>query len=173
MNKHNYRFQGTLVRIPYPGKPSRSQARMMPIETENDFDVFANLPATDAPILLSFAEHHQMLAEIVENAQQLWPEGLSILLRISMPAGMRLPSALLTSNVLMVQEVEQELAKQLAHHRHLLVIEDRFARFQIERGNNQINLCLFSDDDDQQSQFEQLLAPLAERGIEAQVAEAL
>lgn len=167
MTKHSYDFRGQLTRNPFPNTPSKAQARMMPIECENDFDVFANLPASQAPILLNFSEHFQLLAELVKSAQGIWPEHLSILLRISMPSGMRLPAPMLEPNVLMTQEIEPELSKLKKASGHVLVIEDRFVRFQIERGDNDISLKLFSDSDGEQNRFNQWLAVLPQWGVEA------
>lgn len=191
MNRQQYRFDGILTRAPHPDKPSKAMSRMMPIENENDFTVFANLPPSDVPIYLNFGEHHQFLAALVTHAQKLWPEQLSILVRLSMPAGTRLPAPLLESNVLLCQEIEPELSKLQDSNQNILVIEDFFVRFQIERGNNDIHIQLFTHldshlddiDDDMDShldskleatvdshkdKFNALVAPLEDLGVHAQ-----
>jgi hypothetical protein len=166
MNKHHYSFNGRLLRAPFPGKPSAALARCMPIENENDFSVFTDLPNSDSPILVNFIEHYQILAAMVTQANTLWPQNLSILVRMSMPSGMRLPKPLLLQNVLLIQDVAPEIKRLKTSNTDLLVIEDNFIRYQLESGSNTMNISLFSQSNDSQAPFNELLAPLSDWGVE-------
>lgn len=161
-------FSGVLTRVPFKGALSAALARYMPLESENDFEVFAELPASDAPIFLNFAEHYQILDALVKFANQLWSEDLCILIRLSMPGGMRLPADLLQANVLLMQDVAPEVARLKGQVAHLLVIDDHLLRYQLEQGHNQLKISLYSQGDEgiNQRRFAQFIAPLADYGIE-------
>lgn len=160
-------FKGELTRVPFLGTASAALARYMPLDNENDFDVFAELPSSQSPIFLNFAEHYQILNSLVIKANTLWPDELCILIRLSMPGGMRLPKALLETNVLLMQDIEPEVKKLKGQVPRLLVIEDHLLRYQLEQGHNQMCISLYqgktllSDSD----AFTQLIGPLTEYGI--------
>lgn len=166
MNKHQYRFSGKLTRVPFVGKPSAALARIMPVENENDFAVFTDLPCSDSPILLNFIEHYQILNDLVTQANVLWPQNLAILVRISMPGGMRLPKALLADNVLLMEDVRPEVARLKDSDANLLVIEDNFIRYQLEKGDNSLSVDLFSSCEEQRDTFQQFIQPLSDWGVQ-------
>ena len=159
-------FHGVLTHVPFEGGISAALARYMPLESENDFQVFAELPASKAPIFLNFAEHYQILESLVKSANEIWSEDLCILIRLSMPGGMRLPALLLAPNVLLMQEVEPEITRLKGQVKNLLVIDDHFLRYQLEQGQNQIKISLYHQDKADQSGFERFLAPMADYGVE-------
>ena len=157
-------FNGQLVRRPFVGKPSVALARTMPMSREEDFAVFTELPSTDAPIYINFAEHYQILNDLVVAANKLWPDNLNILVRMSMPSGMRLPAPLLADNVLLMQDVAPEVARLKDTGNPLLIIDDHLIRYQLEQGNNSFDMTFYSKEDEK-ANFEQLIAPLAGLGI--------
>lgn len=164
-------FVGELTRVPFPGKVSAALARYMPLESDNDFEVFAELPASKAPIFLNFAEHYLILERFVNQANTLFEGDVCILIRLSMPGGMRLPAVLLESNVLLMQDVRPEVARLKGKVSRLLVVDDHLLRYQLEQGENQVLISLYSqqlqDHPENEKGFNQLIASLSEYGIEA------
>lgn len=160
-------YHGELVRRPHPGKPSVALARTMPLSREEDFAVFTELPDSDVPIYLNFTEHFGILADMVTRANQLWNNEITLLVRISMPSGMRLPAPLLSDNVLLMQDTAPEEQKLKDSGHNVLVIHDFFARYQLDNGKNRIDIRLYSQNDDAPQLFSQFIEPLAELGVEA------
>lgn len=169
-------FKGELKRVPFKGKLSAALARYMPLESENDFEVFALLPSSKAPIYLNFAEHYQILEGFVKQANVCFEGEVNFLIRLSMPGGMRLPAVLLAPNVLLMQDIQPELLRLKAdvakrEQSRLLVIDDHLIRYQLEQGENQMHVSLYSqsqlDLSHEKSCFAQLIASLAEFGIAA------
>ncbi|MFT5161803.1 MAG: hypothetical protein ACI9FJ_000369 [Alteromonadaceae bacterium] len=165
-NKHHHSFNGQLLRAPFVGKPSVALARTLPMSREEDFAVFTELPSSDTPIFINFIEHYQILSERISHANELWPEGLTILVRLSMPSGMRLPAPMLKDNVLLMQDVAPEVKRLKDAPGKLLVINDHLLRYQLEHGRNDIAISFYSDDNNDKAIFEQFIAPLAGLGIE-------
>ena len=150
-------YHGVLTRMPFPHRPSIAQAQMLPLFTDNDFEVFSQLTCTQRPVYLNVPEHYEILSELVAIASQTW-ENITIIARISMPGGMRIPVNLLADNVLLVEEVSLEEA-QISHSAQpVLVIEDRFSRIEIENNNNEIQLRLYHPDETSQD----ILTPLTD-----------
>jgi|TARA_B110000114_G_scaffold182383_1_gene221572 hypothetical protein len=160
-------FLGHLLKIPFPNKPSAALARFMPLTNDNDYNVFTNLPCSKAPVLINFIEHYQILNELVLFANELWQQELTILIRISMPGGMRLPASLLASNVLLMQDIQPEVKKLSGEVTHLLTIDDNFIRYHLEQGNNQISINLHSVNKNQQATFSKFIAKLEHYNIGA------
>jgi len=163
--KHEY--LGQLLSVPFENKPSAALARCMPLSSDNDFTVFANLPCSDAPVLINFIEHYQILNELVLLANELWPQELTILIRISMPGGMRLPASLLANNVLLMQDIQPEVEKLTGKVTHLLTIDDNFIRYQLEQGHNKISINLHSLANNQHVNFSKFIAKLEHFNIGA------
>jgi len=163
--KHTY--LGQLLSVPFTNKPSAALARCMPLSNDNDFAVFANLPCSDAPVLINFIEHYQILNELVLYANELWQAELTILIRISMPGGMRLPASLLAHNVLLMQDITPEVEKLSGTVTHLLTIDDNFIRYQLEQGHNEIAINLHSLDKNQQVNFSKFVTKLEHFNIGA------
>ncbi len=164
-NVVKHAFLGQLLSIPFTNKPSAALARCMPLANDNDFEVFANLPCSQASVLLNFVEHYQILNELVLLANELWPDELTILIRLSMPGGMRLPASLLAHNVLLMQDIKPEIEKLSGEVTHLLTIDDNFIRYQLEQGNNEISINLHSLHSDQQVNFSTFTVKLAHYNI--------
>ena len=166
---NEFHFNGQLSRAPFEGKVSAALARYMPLESDNDFEVFAQLPSSQAPIFLNFAEHYQILNALVTLANSLWPDDLCILLRLSMPGGMRLPGTLLNDNVLLMQDVSPEVTRLQFKVPSLLVIDDHLLRYQLEQGHNQMQISFYAKQDKGHdgAAFEQLVMSLSDYGIGA------
>lgn len=166
MNKrYTQQYIGELKDIPFTHKPSAALARCMPLTSDNDFEVFARLPNSSAPILINFIEHYQILDALVLHANELWPQELTILIRLSMPGGMRLPKSLLEPNVLLMQDIQPEIEKLSDQVPYLLTIDDSFIRYQLEQGNNQMALSFISNADDQAINFALFVRKLAQFNI--------
>lgn len=169
-------FKGELKRVPFEGKLSAALARYMPLESENDFEVFALLPSSKAPIYLNFAEHYQILERFVKQTVTSFEGEVNFLIRLSMPGGMRLPAVLLEPNVLLMQDIQPEVLRlkegvSKGEVSRLLVIDDHLLRYQLEQGENQMHLSLYSqslfDSSHEEACFLQLIESLAEFGIAA------
>ena len=104
--------------------------------------MFTGFTSSDYPVWLNVREHYQLLSDLVDEAQQCWPE-IIIAVRISMPGGMRIPANLLAENILLLEDVAAEEQKLLAYANPLLVIEDRFTRVEIDNNDNSICLRLY------------------------------
>lgn len=153
MNNQPLEYKATLTRMPNPHKPSLAQSQMLPLLTDNDFEVFSEFSSSHHPVLLNVAEHYQLLSALVDSANQQWPN-ITIMIRLSMPGGMRIPANLLADNVLLLEDItdeEQKLKLELEHQLEsnqqavtgLLVIEDRFRRIEIDNNDNAISLRLY------------------------------
>lgn len=164
MAKQLQQYCGTLKRMPFADKPSIAEAQMLPLTTDNDFSVFANFTSSPNPVFINVREHYQILSELVDEAKQCWPD-ITILIRISMPGGMRIPANLLADNVLLLEEVAFEEQKLVALAHPLLVIEDHFSRIEIDNNNNSINLRLYSKDVLPSGALQPLIAYLDQRGV--------
>ncbi|WDE02323.1 hypothetical protein [Thalassomonas actiniarum] len=135
-------FTGTLTRRPFPNKPSIAEAQMLPLSSDSDFEVFTSFNSATCPVLLNVREHYQLLSDLVDEAQVCWPD-VFILIRLSMPGGMRIPAKLLTDNVLLLEDITFEEQKLIDIASPLLVVEDRFSRVEIDNNDNSIHLRLY------------------------------
>ncbi|WP_299587618.1 hypothetical protein [uncultured Microbulbifer sp.] len=129
-----------LLRNPYPKQPKPCVAQILPLEGESDFLAISQLPVGKTPVLLSFSEHYQLLVELLECVDSAGLEIDTILLRMQMPAGGRMPKQFLQDRVLMLQGVHEE---ELILHQQgtsYLVIEDTLIRHPLESGSNSLRL---------------------------------
>ncbi len=158
------RYQGTLIKRPYANTPSKASSGMLPLGKENDFEVFANFASSGYPILLGIDEHYQLLSELVAHANEHLNKP-TILLRISMPGGMRLPANLLADNVLLAEAIENEEQKLVSQNIELLVIEDRFSRIKVDNNDNTIKLRLYGENQTNNSALAPLIDHLHAHGV--------
>lgn len=163
MSKLAHEFSGVLTRRPFPLRASPALAQVLPLTKETDFARFAELTNCGTPVYVNFVEHYEMLSALVTKALEQWPE-LSVLIRISMPGGMRIPKTLLNDNVLLLEDIRPEEAKLTQYGVDVLVIEDYFVHLDMEKGNNDIALRLYSETPSE-SGFSQLCEQLVEWGI--------
>ena len=155
-------FRGQLTRMPFPHRASVAQAQMLPLFTDSDYEVFSQLTCTQRPVFLNVPEHYEILSELAAIASKTW-ENITIIARISMPGGMRIPVNLLADNVLLVEEVSLEEAQIRHSAQPVLIIDDRFSRIEIENNNNEIQLRLYLPDDNlTTSSHSSSLAPLTD-----------
>ena len=164
MAKKLQKYCGTLKRMPFAHKPSIAEAQMLPLTTDSDFTVFANFTSSPYPVLLNVREHYQILSDLVAEAQLCWP-GITILVRLSMPGGMRIPANLLADNILLLEDLASEEKKLVTLIKPLLVIEDRFTRIEIDNNDNSVSLRLYSDDGLPTDALQPLIACLHQRGV--------
>ena len=168
----NQSFQGSLEKMPFGNRPSKAGAQMLPLSKASDFEVFADFTSTDQPVLLSIPEHYEILSELAGLANEHLPN-ITMLVRISMPGGMRIPANLLADNVLLAEDLEAEEHKLVASltlnqdinnsANPLLVIEDRFTRMEIDNNDNSIKLRLYGKGD-----LQPLVSHLSDRSVVAQ-----
>ncbi len=142
------KIQFTLEKTPFPTRAASAQARMMPLLNENDFEVMASLPTNETRVHLSFADYFELLSKLVNFALTHFPELELILIRVSLPSGIRLDKSLLQDKVLMLQEVHREEERCIKRQKSFLVIEDFICRFRLQDGDNRINLRLYQVDDE-------------------------
>ncbi|WP_444922477.1 hypothetical protein ACJJID_09275 [Microbulbifer sp. CnH-101-G] len=138
-----------LLRNPYPQNPKLCAAQTLPLQGESDFLAISLLPVGNIPVLLSFSEHYQLLVELLECVDHSGVEIETILLRMQMPAGGRMPKLFLQERVLMLQDVQtEELILQKAGKPYL-VVEDTLVRHPLESGRNNIciRICTAEDSD--------------------------
>lgn len=163
MSKLAHEFSGVLQRRPFKQRATPAMAQILPLTTVNDFERFVELKSFGSPVFLNFFEHYDMLSQLVELAEKQWPE-LFVLVRVSMPGGMRIPKTLLKDNVLLLEDIEAEEQKLSQYNESVLVIEDYFVHFDMEKGNNQLALRLYTDEPAIDA-FTQMCEQLAEWGI--------
>ena len=137
---------------------------MLPLTTDNDFSVFANFTSSPYPVLINVREHYQILSDLVAEALLCWPD-ITIIIRMSMPGGMRIPANLLADNVLLLEDVAYEEKKLLALAHPVLVIEDHFTRIEIDNNDNNISLRLYSNDILPSAALQPLITCLQQRGV--------
>lgn len=164
MTKQCQQYSGTLTRMPFAHKPSICEAQMLPLTTDSDFAVFADFTSSPYPVLLNVREHYQILSDLVEKAQLCWP-GITTVIRISMPGGMRIPNNLLADNVLLLEDLTAEEQKLVAFTNPLLVIEDRFSHIEIDNNDNSISLRLYSNEVLPTDALRPLITYLHQRGV--------
>ncbi len=158
-------FNGKITRRPFPATMTPAMAQTLPLLTENDFEVFSSLPSNLTPVKLNFQEHYKILSDMVECAATNFPE-ITVLCRISMPGGMRILAGLLQDNVLLLQDVKPEEEKLLKQGKPLMVVEDYFAHYELEKGDNSMSVRLYDAAGEKQALPAELLEKLAVWGIE-------
>lgn len=163
MSKLAHEFEGVLQRRPFKLRATPAMAQFLPLSKESDFARFAELTTHGSPVFINFAEHYEVLTNVVEQAMSAWPE-LFVLIRVSMPGGMRIPKTLLHDNVLLLEDVRFEEEKLAQYDENLLVIEDYFVHFDMEKGNNQFAMRLYSNSP-AEAEFAKLRDMLAEFGV--------
>ncbi|WP_444890619.1 hypothetical protein [Microbulbifer sp. DLAB2-AA] len=129
-----------LLRNPYPQTPKLCAAQTLPLKGESDFLAISQLPVGTTPVLLSFAEHYQLLVELLECLDQSGVLIEIILMRMQMPAGGRMPKVFLHERVLMLQDIQAEEYILQREGKPYLVIEDNLVRHPLEAGNNSIHI---------------------------------
>ncbi|KGJ93907.1 hypothetical protein [Colwellia psychrerythraea] len=164
MVKQLQQYCGTLSRMPFPDMPSIAEAQMLPLTTDNDFSVFANFTSSPYPVFVNVREHYQILSDLVDEAQLCWPK-ITIIVRISMPGGMRIPANLLADNVLLLEDITCEEQKLVVFENSLLVIEDYFTRIEIDNNDNSVRLRLYSNDVLPSGALQPLITCLQKRGV--------
>jgi hypothetical protein len=161
-------FNGYLNRRPFSNKASSANMQVLPLLTLSDLEVMSNLPSHDVPVLINVAEHYRFLAKLVGKASEVKSD-LNILIRFSMPGGTQIDPALLSDNVLILQDLESEEKKLSQLDKALLVIDDNFAHFEVDNGDNLISLRLYDNKCSSENTYtpliEQLTDLLAELGV--------
>lgn len=158
-----HEFSGVLQRRPFKLRATPAMAQFLPLSSDNDFERFVELKTFGSPVLINFLEHYEILSSLVETAMQQWPE-LFVLVRVSMPGGMRIPKTLLNDNVLLLEDITPEESKLSQYQTDVLVIEDYFVHFDMEKGNNQFAMRLYSEFPSE-AHFEKLCDMLSEWGV--------
>lgn len=144
MSKLAHEFSGVLQRRPFKNRATPAMAQVLPLTKVNDFERFVELNSFGSPVFVNFFEHYDMLSQLVEQAEKQWPD-LFVLIRISMPGGMRIPKALLKANVLLLEDIEAEEQKLSQYNEDVLVIEDYFVHLDMEKGSNQLSCRLYTE----------------------------
>ena len=157
MTKPLTSFLGRLKRRPFEKKASVAQMQVLPLITLSDFEAMSEFVSHTVPVYINVAEHYKLLALLVKKASEVLCE-LNILIRFSMPGGTQIDPVLLTDNILILQDLKAEEIRLSKSSKKLLVIDDNFAHFEVDNGDNLISLRLY----DKESSGENKLAPLIE-----------
>lgn len=157
-------FHGQLKRMPFPNKASVAQLQILPLITLHDHEVLSEFKSHDVPVYLNVAEHYRLLTMLINVANELWPD-LSVLIRFSMPGGCQIAPTLLRDNVFILQDIKSEELKLSGQQRTLLVIDDNFAHFELDNGNNKIALRLYSGSEGNEYSLKPLVDILIKSGV--------
>ena len=117
------------------------------------------MPVSNVPVLVNHQEHYQLLCEIIEHILAIDSDS-SIILRMQMPAGGRMPKLLLDDRILMVQDVEiEESLQSKCSNRTVWVLDDRIIRYPLEAGDNSLSIRIHNpaDADSEKASLEDLL----------------
>ncbi|WP_445359832.1 hypothetical protein ACJJIL_12425 [Microbulbifer sp. EKSA005] len=136
-----------LERNPYPDTLKSCLAQMLPLSTEQDYLALSSLPVNSSPVLLNHSEHYQLLLDILRYFEDSELDIDLILIKMQMPAGGRMPSALLQDTVLMLHDLAGEEAILVREGRRYIAIEDSLVRHPFEAGTNQLKIRLAVDID--------------------------
>ncbi|WP_299945145.1 hypothetical protein [uncultured Microbulbifer sp.] len=144
----NIRIQisANLLRNPYPHLPKLCSARTLPLEHAGDFQALSSLHVNSVPILLNYSEHYKFIVNLLKCINSCNPQFKTLLLRMQMPAGGRMPREFLHEQVLMLQDVSNEEAILTQEGKAYLVIEDTLIRHPLEAGQNTIRVRISSPD---------------------------
>lgn len=157
-------FSGRLIRMPFPNTVSIAELRVLPLFTEKDLNSAARFKSHSVPVLINVREHYQLLSLLTEKALSDQPN-LTILIRFSMPGGVQIPPSLLLPEILILQDVQAEKERVLSEKKMLLVIDDNFAHFEIDNGDNLISLELFASKSQGRSLMRELSQILLQHGV--------
>lgn len=131
-----------LTANPYPGTLKLCQARTLPLEGESDFSVLSSLPVSQVPVFVNHSEHYQLLCELIDCLFEPL-SNVTLLIRMQMPAGGRMPKAFLDERILMVQDVCSEEYLLKKNGVPLVVLDDRIIRYPLEKGNNELAIRFY------------------------------
>lgn len=126
---------GVLTRSPFSKTVHPTKMRVPQSLTEQDFQTLTMLGSDNAsPVLLNYAQHYAIIADLVDRAR-IHMGHIDIVIRFSATFNMPLPECLLSPGVFLVDRPERWV-RMIDPRRSLLVIDDRFRRDTIERGDN-------------------------------------
>jgi hypothetical protein len=133
------------------------------LEGESDFSVLSSLPVSNVPVFVNHSEHYQLLSELIDCLFEHISD-VSLLVRMQMPAGGRMPKVFLDERILMVQDVTNEETLLKKNEGPVVVLDDRIIRYPLEQGNNE--LCMrFYHCDESGAIVKNLFNLLTERGF--------
>ncbi|WP_444930794.1 hypothetical protein ACJJIF_03135 [Microbulbifer sp. SSSA002] len=158
-------LSATLERNPYPDSLKPCVAQMLPLRNERDFLALSNLPVNTSPVLLNHAEHYQLLLDILQHLESVDLDIDIVLVRMQMPAGGRMPAALLKDTVLMLHDLIGEEAILVSEGKPYIAIEDSLVRHPFEAGTNQLKIRLAMRSDCQNFFIEELSKLLIQCGF--------
>ncbi len=164
-------LRAKLTANPYPDTLKLCQARTLPLKGESDFSVLSSLPVSQVPVFVNHSEHYQLLCELTACLFEFLSD-VTLLIRMQMPAGGRMPKAFLDERILMVQDVcsEENILKK--NGESLVVLDDRIIRYPLEQGNNELAIRVYYCDE-VAPLIEGLSKLLAERGFTGIVSDSL
>lgn len=145
---HHLSYVGRLVAPPQPGLLAAAEPLSMLLMSEGDYlslKTFEN--EVTEPVHLSYAQHYELLEDLVQRALAQWPGLSHVLLRFHTVYLRPIPAGLMHPKVLMVDDPQARAAELLrAGQSEILVIADRFRRDTKETGDNTVAIALHSRD---------------------------
>lgn len=161
-------YAGRLVASPFPGELAPPEPLSMLLLSENDYSSLCEYENdVREPVLLSYAQHYQLLEDLVRMALERLPTLNHVLVRFHTVYRRPIPPSLLQPRVLLVDDPEARAADLLRSGAdEVLVISDRFRRDSKERGENTIAVTWHTRTPDRQRYADFLRAARFHRGTE-------
>lgn len=145
---HHLSYVGRLVAPPQPGLLSAAEPLSMLLMSEGDYislKTFEN--PVNEPVHLSYAQHYELLEDLVQRALAQWPSLSHVLVRFHTVYLRPIPPGLMHPKVLMLDDPQARADELLrAGESEILVIADRFRRDTKETGDNTVAITLHSRD---------------------------
>ncbi|PHM70603.1 hypothetical protein [Xenorhabdus kozodoii] len=142
----NHIFNGRLSGSPFSQKAWRADARILPLESVDDYSSLSRIPKPvfQAPVLCGFQEKYHLLEHIIFAAfNRLQPLEYCVMTAM-MPGGRRLPARMLEDDIFLVHQVDAEVKRIYQAGYSLLSIEESIIRHPLEAGNNSLTLCWYA-----------------------------
>ncbi|MGA2286884.1 hypothetical protein [Bradyrhizobium sp.] len=142
------------------------------LTSEADFTAMALMARAEwAPVLLSFAQRHDLMRRIFQTIDAVLGDTLQrILLHSRVPAGGRMPAILARETVFIVSELECEIARLLSAGLSFLSIHEGFVRHPLEVGNNEVEIAWHNPPEGGAARFNLLTSELNKLGFSAPAA---
>ncbi|GAA4222718.1 hypothetical protein GGQ68_001020 [Sagittula marina] len=167
MTRSPVTFEGQLCRAWNAGKPTRAQSYVPPFYDALDFDSYRLMGrARTARAFVTYPDHYALLAAILGEVRAgCGPEIDEILINSRMPSVVRLPADFFGTNVLFLNDPEDEAVRLAKTGVQVLVIRERFVRHTVEAADNGLSLLWWNAPEDGTEAMQRLATRLRGLGI--------
>lgn len=137
-------FLGQLTAAPFADRPKLSGMGILPLMHPKEYGVIRSLPyaSMETPILLNFTDTYELLFQIINEANDLFPEIEFFLVALKMPGMGRIPFNLFDPKIILCVDPTFELSYFEQKGRSVLAINHSFIRHPLEVGDNHIDITL-------------------------------